>query len=83
MEVEEGNIMEVGSGTQSENESDTKARITANKLSLSALSILAAGNITKAFSRFCQINVINFNKYKISNISSAHSHWIVLTNCRL
>ena len=52
-EIEEGNEIEISSGTKSENESDNKAWITTDKSSIPSLSVLAAGNITEPFTRFC------------------------------
>ena len=52
-EIEEGNKIEISSGTKCENESDNKAWITTGKLSIPSLSVLAAGNITDPFTRFC------------------------------
>ena len=52
-EIEEGNEIEISSGTKSENESDKKAWIMTDKFSLPSLTILAAGNITEPFTRLC------------------------------
>ena len=54
-EIEEANEIEISSGTKSENESDNKAWITTDKLSLPSLSVLATGNITDSFTRFVKL----------------------------